>query len=549
MVDWMAGSSFQEVFEQNGSVMLLVDPVGGKIVDANPAALAYYGYPPEQLVGTSLTEINSLSWEETAIERKNALFPERNSFSFRHRLFSGESRDVEVFFSPANIAGKQLLFSVVHDVTALKQAHEELLASAALHRAIFQSSLNALAITRESDGMFVDVNGGFLEMVGFQREEVIGRTVSEINLWVSSDDRENYVEAAQQNSVSRDREIKLRRKDGEVFWAIASVCEIDIEGHPHLFSVLKNVSDVKAAKEQITSLVYYDPLTQLPNQRLLLERLRAALDDSSKSRKRILLVVDLDKFREVKDTFGYEAGELMLMEVARRLTSCARETDTVARLGGNEFAVLLDNLKGHRDNVAAQAKTMAEKIKTALSQPYMLAGHEYHGVSSIGIFVIPNQLKSAGQAIQRAEIALSYAKTASSNKIRFFSPDLQAVVQEHAAIKEDLCSAIKSGQLALFYQPQISSGNFVGAEALVRWHHPTRGLLNPIHFVPLAEETGLILPLGNWILDAAFRQIARWGQSMDTDHIRISVNVTAQEFQQPNFVEEVLAALRRSGAN
>jgi diguanylate cyclase (GGDEF)-like protein/PAS domain S-box-containing protein len=548
MAEWTAAPNFREVFEHNGSVMLLVDPVGGKIVDANPAAVAYYGYPAEQLVGTSLAEINALDWEETANERKNALFPERNYFSFRHRLFSGELRDVEVFVSPVHVGGKQLVFSVVHDVTALKQAREELHVSEAIYRSVFQTSRDVIAISRVSDGMFVDVNEAYLKNLGFEREEVIGRTSLELDIWVSPEERDAYVENSAQGSDNGTR-VRFRRKDGTIFWAVASMSKVDIDGEPHIVSVVKNVTDVKEAEEKIQNLVFYDTLTQLPNRRLFLDRLNHGLENPSKRNKRALLIIDLDKFRELKDTYGHDGGELMLQEVARRLAACTGEADTVARLGGDEFGVLLESLSGSRNKVATQAQAEAEKIQAALTEPYLLKGREYHGVCSMGIYLLRNEPQSAEQVMQNAQVALSYAKPLGGKKISFFSPELQAVVDAHAAIKEELRLAIKSDQLALYYQPQVSAGALVGAESLVRWRHPTRGILTPNHFVPLAEESGLIRPLGKWVLEAAFSQIARWTQQPASEEIRFSVNITAKEFQHPDFVDEVLAAVNRSGAN
>jgi EAL domain-containing protein (putative c-di-GMP-specific phosphodiesterase class I) len=221
----------------------------------------------------------------------------------------------------------------------------------------------------------------------------------------------------------------------------------------------------------------------------------------------------------------------------------------VARLGGDEFAVLLQTLRGSRHQAAFQAQAAAEKIQAALNAPYLLNGHEYHGVCSMGVYLLRAEPQTAELVMQNAQIALSYAKPSGGKKIRYFSDELQAVVDAHTALKEDLRNAIKSGQLALFYQPQVGAGGLAGAEALVRWHHPTRGLLSPAHFVPLAEETGLIRPMGNWVMEAAFTQIAKWCKRKKNEHLRISVNITAQEFKQPDFVAEVLAILHRSGAN
>jgi diguanylate cyclase (GGDEF)-like protein/PAS domain S-box-containing protein len=396
--------------------------------------------------------------------------------------------------------------------------------------------------------MFIDVNEAYVKHHGFTREEVIGRTSLELDIWVSPEERAAYVEKSVKSPDSGTR-VRFRRKDGSIFWAVASMSKVDIDGVPHVVSIVKNVSDVKEAEERIQNLIFYDPLTQLPNRRLFMDRLSHAMENPSKRNKRVVLIIDLDNFREVKDSYGHDGGELMLKEVARRLIACTHETDTVTRLGGDEFAVLLENLSGNFNSVATQAQAAAEKIQAALSEPYLLHGREYHGLSSMGVYLLRSYPQTAEQVMQNAQVALSYAKPAGGKKIRFFAPELQAVVDAQAALKEELRNAIKSGELALYYQPQVSAGELVGAESLVRWQHPTRGLLTPNHFVPLAEETGLIRPLGKWVLEEAFSQIARWTQRPGTEEIRFSVNVTAQEFREQNFVEEVLATLHRSGAN
>jgi diguanylate cyclase (GGDEF)-like protein len=304
------------------------------------------------------------------------------------------------------------------------------------------------------------------------------------------------------------------------------------------------------AKKTIENLAFYDPLTELPNRRMLLDRLRKSLATSvRKGRMQAMLFVDLDRFKAVNDSFGHHAGDLLLQETARRLTNSTRKIDTVARLGGDEFVVMLEELGELPEAAAARAMMIAEKILAVISQPYQLVGHECFITTSIGITVIGNRQQSTDEVLQQADIAMYQAKAAGRNTLRFFEPALQTAVNARAAMEEELRAAIKEGQLLLYYQPQLDRGLLTGVEALVRWNHPNRAIVAPGEFIPLAEETGLILPLGEWVLETACRQIATWASAKETAHIVISVNISARQFRQPDFVERVLATLDRCAAN
>jgi len=312
----------------------------------------------------------------------------------------------------------------------------------------------------------------------------------------------------------------------------------------------RELQQLKVAHDEIRSLAFFDPLTGLPNRRLLLDRLQQTLAGNARNtRKRALLFVDLDDFKTLNDTLGHHIGDLLLQEVARRITASIREADTVARLGGDEFVVLLQDMSGIAEEAAAQAKTIAQKILAAVDQPYLLAGRECRSSSSIGITVFGAPQDSSNEVLQQADIAMYQAKAAGRNTMHFFAPALQAAVNARAALEEDLRQAIKTNQFLLHYQPQVDGGILVGAEALIRWQHPQRGLLAPEVFIPLAEETGLILALGDWVLTASCKQIAAWADRKDAAHIAVSVNISARQLRNPDFVQNVLTTLDRTGAN
>jgi diguanylate cyclase (GGDEF)-like protein len=325
---------------------------------------------------------------------------------------------------------------------------------------------------------------------------------------------------------------------------------MEVDGVPCILSIIRDLSAAKAAESTIRSLAFYDPLTGLPNRRHLLERLRQPrLNGARRGHSQALLLVDLDHFKTLNDTIGHRTGDLLLQEVARRIAACAREADTVFRLGGDEFVVLLEGLSKVVEEAAAQAEAMGEKILAAISLPCLLEERECLSTASIGIAFLGDRRDSTDEILQQAEIALYQAKAAGRNTLRFFSPALQAAVNARAAMEEDLRQGIKANQFLLYYQPQIERGRLTGAEALIRWKHPKRGLVQPNDFIPLAEESKLILPLGDWVLEAACTQIALWAGRKETAHLSIAVNISALQFRQPTFIENVLEILSRTGAN
>ena len=308
------------------------------------------------------------------------------------------------------------------------------------------------------------------------------------------------------------------------------------------------INRLMRAHDEIRNLAFYDPLTGLPNRRLLLDRLQKTLTGSARSgRLGALLVADLDQFKKLNDTLGHSTGDLLLQEVARRITACVRESDTVARLGGDEFVVMLDELSNIPEVAAAQAEIIAEKILAAIRRPCLLEGRECVNTSSIGVTVFGDCQVSADDVLQQADIAMYQAKSAGRNTVRFFAPSLQAAVNARAAMEEDMRIALKQNQFLLYFQPQVDWGVPVGAEVLVRWQHPRLGLVPPGKFISLAEESGLILPLGDLVLNAACRQLAIWARRKETAHITLAVNISARQFQQPEFVGKVLAALETAG--
>ena len=349
-----------------------------------------------------------------------------------------------------------------------------------------------------------------------------------------------------------EEELILQRIDGTRFWAHLRVSQLDpAQPQAGCIWVIEDISARKAVEDEINLLAFYDPLTLLPNRRLLRDRLAQALAASTRSGLHgALLFIDLDNFKSLNDTLGHARGDLLLKQVGQRLTQCVRESDTVARIGGDEFVVILQDLGARLDECATQAEGVGEKILESLNQAYSLDGHVRHSTPSIGVTLFANDCDSVDELLKEADMAMYQAKTAGRNTLRFFDVDMQAMLLNRAALEEDLRESLRLSHFLLHYQPQVvGSGQVTGAEVLLRWSHPQRGLVPPIEFIPLAEDTNLITALGHWVLETACTTLADWSAQDDMKHLVVSVNVSAKQFRQPHFVAEVLAIIERTGAD
>jgi len=318
-------------------------------------------------------------------------------------------------------------------------------------------------------------------------------------------------------------------------------------------AIVADVSEQKRSEDEIRHLAYFDPLTHLPNRRLLMDRLGHALTASNRSREYgALMILDLDHFKSINDTQGHDVGDRLLVETAQRLAGCLRQEDTVSRLGGDEYVVMLERLGLSERGAATQAESIAEKIRFALSLPSVLGGSEaeYFSTTSIGLTLFRGQDDSPEVLLKQADMALYQAKGAGRNAVRFFSPAMQSAIESRAALQGALRRGLDKGEFCLYYQPQVDqAGRLIGAEALIRWLPPGQGVVSPAQFIPLAEESGLILPIGQWILDAACAQLKTWERDPRARDLQLSVNVSARQFHQPDFVEQVRQSLLASGAD
>jgi len=408
-------------------------------------------------------------------------------------------------------------------------------------------------IVTDARGKIIRVNNSFSKITGYTPEEIIGRNPSILN---SGRQDASFYEAMWKSINTYgvwSGEIWNRRKSYEIYSEYLTVTAVkDSSGTvTNYVGAFADITKAKEAEEAINELVFFDPLTKLSNRRLLQDRLFQAMSSSDRSGQvGALLFIDLDNFKTINDTLGHARGDQLLQQVAIRLKSCVRLGDTVARLGGDEFVVLLEDLGEQAVHAAAQAEVIGEKILATLNQPYQLGSRDLINTPSIGVSLFNGHQQLSTELFKQADIAMYQAKNEGRNTLRFFDPKVQLAINKRVTLESELRSAIVCHQFFLYYQIQVDhSKRIFGAEALIRWVHPTRNLVSPAEFIPIAEETGLILPIGKWVLDTACAQLSAWQLNETTRDLILSVNVSAKQFRQADFAAQVKEIIQRHGIN
>jgi diguanylate cyclase (GGDEF)-like protein/PAS domain S-box-containing protein len=385
--------------------------------------------------------------------------------------------------------------------------------------------------------------------MGYTQEEIIGKNP---NLFKSGKHTADFYAEMWRSintSGSWEGEIWDRCKDGHFIYRWLNIAAITNEDGTvtHYVSTQTDITARKLAEEAVEHLAFYDPLTDLPNRRLLGDRLQQAQAAFARSGKKgAILFIDLDNFKALNDTQGHDVGDLLLVQVAKRLKTCVREGDTVARLGGDEYVVVLENLSEDTVEAATLAKAVGRKILLSMNAPYQLVGYEYRNTPSIGITLLDDENHSIEDVLKQADIAMYQAKKSGRNTLQFFDPRMQETINTRVAVEKELLSAVDRSEFRLHYQAQVDcSGKVLGAEALVRWNHPTRGIVSPDKFIPLAEETGLILPIGAWVIEAACAQLKSWQKHEAARDLVLAVNVSAKQLQHEEFVSQVKSIVEK----
>jgi len=434
------------------------------------------------------------------------------------------------------------------DAQKLEANRRALEAAGHYRQAILDSMVDGL-LTVDPLGRILSFNNAARSLLGLSGP---GANASHLSEWMASLPNlpALLAEVEAMGTGGKTVEARARSPGGHTFPVSLALSRIP-DAVPKTFVVLiRDITQQRQDEEEIRRLAFYDPLTGLPNRRLLLDRVRQALANAARlGQYGCLMFLDLDHFKLLNDSLGHDVGDKLLQQVATRLRSCVREGDSVARLGGDEFVVLLEGLSNKANEAAAQAELVADKILTSLAVPYQLGTHHHSSTPSIGIVVFMQDHEGMEDLLKKADVAMYQAKAAGRNTARFFDPVMQAAVAMHADLAKEIRLGLQRQEFVLHYQLQVDQqGHGLGAEALLRWNHSSKGMVSPQHFIPIAEETGTILPLGQWVLQTACEQLRAWSQQPTTAHWTVAVNVSASQLAQKEFVFQVGEALLQSGA-
>ncbi len=405
----------------------------------------------------------------------------------------------------------------------------------------------------DANKVILRVNRAFSETSGYSAEEVIGKTPQFFRSHCHSPAFYEELWAAVDRKGYWRGEMLTRRKNGEVYpvWYTMTAVRGRNGAITNYVTTSTDITRQKKAEKEIGDLVYFDPLTKLGNRRLLMDRLQQALSTIRRNGDRgALFFIDLDNFKTLNDTAGHEVGDLLLQQVAQRLTTCIRDGDTVARLGGDEFVVILGELNADMDAAVHRTQQVGERILETLNAPYEISGQVHLSSPSIGVTMFGPESDTVQELLRHADLAMYQAKAGGRNAMRFFDPAMQVAIKARAELEAEMRLALQRREFVLQYQPQINADRkLMGAEALVRWQHPKHGMLSPGEFIALAEDSGLIVPLGLQVLEMACAQLVEWAKRCDICDFSVSVNVSARQFHQPDFHQQVLAILQRTGAD
>ncbi len=532
---------YQAVFDQVPDALLLVDPGDGRILEFSSAAHALLGYSRSEFEGLHLSDLEQAAGERSSLQQRCAQAEVEWQCETRFVTRGGEPRDVVVRGRRAAIGGRELVLVVARDVSEQKRAE---LSLKMLSGALDQSG--SVVVISNRRGLVEYVNPRFTEVTGYDPDEVIGKPASMLRSPETPSRVVDEIRDAGRQHHKWRGELLNRRKSGERYWALISISPVCDENDEvtHYVTVGDDVTEIKETQFQMERLAFYDTLTGLANRQLFRERLEQVLRGATRNqRPAALLYLDLDRFKRVNDTLGHDAGDALLNAIGERLGQCVRKEDSVARLGGDEFTVLLAEVDG-----PAGAAVVARKILDALSESVRLAAQEVFVSASIGITLIPQDGIDATVLLKNADLAMYRAKDQGRNNYQFFRREMNEQAAERLMLENDLRRSFYRSELSLLYLPLVSrtTGQVVSLEALLRWQHPQRGLLAPGSFISVAEESGLIVPIGQWVLRTACSQIKALQEDGYPD-IGVSVNLSARQFRDPNLVGSVQATLTGTG--
>ncbi|MGE4451298.1 bifunctional diguanylate cyclase/phosphodiesterase [Castellaniella sp.] len=550
---------FRAVFNQAAVGVSVTDVKTGRLVRVNQKYCDILGYERDELLRLDfrqLTHPDDLAPDLEQMRRVQA--GEIREFRLEKRVLrkSGEPIWVDLTVSPIWQPGEAPDYhvAVIQDIDERRRMQDALRERERRLRSILDHLPVGVCLVRH-DERITFRNRQFVQIFGYTEQDVPDVRAWWARICPDPDIRERA-------RLRWSRLCDAARRSGEGVIAAGEYRILCSDGSHRTIEVagvllgddylltLEDLTQRKAAEEEINYLAFYDSLTGLPNRRLLLDRLQQTLASAARHQRwGALLMLDLDHFKTLNETRGHDSGDLVLRQVAERLRTCLPDSQTVARHGDDEFVVVLEDLGASPEEAAARAEEIGQRILALLSAPYLLGAEHYHATVSMGAAVFHGLEQGVDEHLKRADLAMYQAKAAGRNTLRFYDPFMQAAVHRRAALELDMRVGLEQGQFELFYQPQVDRDRIIGCEALLRWHHPQDGFVSPAAFIPLAEETGLILPLGEWVLRAACEQLARWAQDPAFAHLSLAVNVSPRQFHQPGFVDQTLAALAGTGAD
>lgn len=536
------GIRYKELLHTATDGIHIVDDQGF-LIEYSDSFATMLGYTHEEMRGFKAADWDAFHSHDNLPQFIRSVIDHPTTFETKHRKKDGTIIDVHVNAKGVIIDGQSFLYASSRDVTELKLAHDEMAQRNASLALMLDSTHEGLLVF-DAQRLCIHANKAAEQILGYTHEELLGKFI----LHHVHPESVDIVKQQASLDYAPPFEASLKTKNGDRIVVLLQGRNLVLWGQPVRFVGILDITDFKNAQQQVENLAYYDPLTNLPNRRYLLDELNRFLKRSNRYHTYgALLFIDLDHFKMVNDTKGHSIGDLVLIEASQRISMCIRTgEDIVARLGGDEFVVLLETQEEHKERALFVIERVAKSLLDAFSQPMVVEQDHFYMTASLGIILFKEDDYTSEQLMRFADSAMYRAKQEGRNTYRFFDPDLQRQMEERARLANRLHLAVYDEAMLLFYQPQVYDQDvslIVGAESLIRWHDPDKGMISPGQFIPIAEESGLIVTLGAWILHESVRTLKRWENDPIRSHWRLSVNISPRQFERDDFVQVVSGAL------